>query len=601
MFKYSKKNINVWETPDNDYNNQLSVPSSDEDLMLSSELESKIENLLKFFNETGINYEKYNPEDIPKLDFNKKDAYPNYQQYMHVPGQHDTKKWLQAVKDVYYKEKNGSDRIQAIRQTTGSWNLMEIHDFLNWLKFYEEGNHLKYKKAQVWYENGTPGYFLHIKQDPPKKEETAINGKDIDFARAESNNEMPTSEKKQIIEKQRHKIIGRLDSAEKLLRSQEGQMFAGKELESLMESIYNLKKKIQLVNKLSSTNKLYEDMIIREANSLYKRGFTKAYNLLYSVAEEQNSPSMKPTDKIPTPKSPGMPYSATGDVGGLPSVGPGMPQTPPDSAPNEMPPKPQSKAIDKFLENLDTAKITTKEDKNDNMDVEDNLEVNDELLVAEAQEIPPAVKPKATVAPITSEVPKKDTSLEVNEEDVVKSKESPTASAKDFDNMIDAAFANLTVDDVVLKLEDLAKIFKTREISRQLSIVDMMLDSLGLASYFPSLSEAQNKSLESTNYISTRIEEILSQLRGATVTKEIDLRGDKKETNPAVENIKNVLKQNEEKEKARKEQRKQQQDAELDNAGSPNKETPEIEINEDLAAPAVPAPKPTTPVKTPVV
>ena len=166
--------------------------------------------------------------------------------------------------------------------------------------------------------------------------------------------------------------------------------------------------------------------------------------------------------------------------------------------------------------------------------------------------------------------------------------------------MIDAAFANLTVDDVVLKLEDLAKIFKTREISRQLSIVDMMLDSLGLASYFPSLSEAQNKSLESTNYISTRIEEILSQLRGATETKEIDLRGDKKETNPAVQNIKNVLQQNEDKEKNRKEQRKQQQNAELDNVSSPEKETPEVEIGEDLAAPVAPVAKPPAPVTPPV-
>lgn len=590
-----KENINVWESSEDDFNNQLSKPSADEDLVLPDALEAKIENLLNFFNETGLDYEKYNPDEIPKLDFNKKKAYPNYEQYIHVPGQHDTKKWLQAVKDVYYKEKDGSNRILAIRQATSGWNLMEVHDFLNWLKFYEEGNHLKYKKAQVWYENGSPGYFLHIKQDPPKKEEPTVNGRDIDFARDEAANDIPASEKKQIIEKQRHKIIGRLDSAEKLLRSPDGQMFAGKELESLMESIYNLKKKIQLVNKLSTSTKLYEDMIIREANGLHRNGFVKASNLLHSVAEESGAPAAaKPTDKSPPVTPPAMPHDASGAPGGLPSTGPGMAQTPPDSAPNEMPPKP--KAIDKFLENLDTGKITTKEDKNDNMDVEDELEVNDELLVSEAQEVPPPPAPKknVSVAPVTPEK-KPEADLEVSEDDVKpKDGAAPPVAAKDFDNMIDAAFANLTVDDVVLKLEDLAKIFKTREVPRQLSIVDMMLDSLGLASFFPSLSEATNKALESNNYISTRVEDIISKLRGAMQTKDIDLRGNEQEDNPAVQGIKNTLKQNEDKEKIRKEQRKQQQNSELDNA---NKETPEIEINEDLAEPTPAPAAPPAPAK----
>ena len=94
-----------------------------------------------------------------------------------------------------------------------------------------------------------------------------------------------SEEKRNTIEKQRAKIIGRLDSAEKLLRSPEGQQFAGHELEQLMEAIYTLKKKVQLVNKLSISTRLYEDMIVREANVLGRKGFTKAANMLYSVAQ----------------------------------------------------------------------------------------------------------------------------------------------------------------------------------------------------------------------------------------------------------------------------------------------------------------------------
>jgi hypothetical protein len=127
----------------------------------------------------------------------------------------------------------------------------------------------------------------------------------------------------------------------------------------------------------------------------------------------------------------------------------------------------------------------------------------------------------------------------------------------------------------------------------------MMLDSLGLASFFPSLSEATNKALESNNYISTRVEDIISKLRGAMETKDIDLRGNEQENNPAVQGIKNTLKQNEDKEKARKEQRKQQQNSELDNA---QKETPEVEISEDLAVPEAPIkpPAPKIPPAPPV-
>ena len=599
--KPSSKNINVWETPAEDYEH-ISNDSVYETLdapegpTAQQELESKIEKLMQFFNETGIKYDKYNPDDIPKLNLDKKEAYPNYEHYMNVPGQHDTQKWLQAVKAVYHKERDGLPRINAIRAAVAGWNLMEVHDFLNWLKYYEEGAHLKYKFAQLWYENGEPGYFLHIKKDPEKAPEHPVAGKDIDFARDSAAAEMPTSEKKSIIEKQRHKIIGRLDSAEKLLRSEDGQMFAGKELESLMEAIYNLKKKVSLVNKLSTSTKLYEDMIIREANSLNKRGFVKASEVLYLVAQDAGSPAAKKTDKSPPVTPPAPPMDASGDPGGLPSVGPGMPQTPPDSAPNETPPK----AIEKFLENLDTGKITTNEDKNDISD-SDDLEVNDELLVTEAQEVPPPAPPappappkeKLREAPAGKTDPVTDKPLEVSEKDA--KNETPSAS-KDFDNMIDAAFSSLTINDVVAKLEDLAKIFKTREVPRQLSIVDMMLDSLNLASFFPSLSEATNKALESNNYISTRVEDIISKLRGAMETKDIDLKGNEQEVNPAVQGIKDRLQQGDDKEKARKEQRKAQQNSELDNA---NKETPEIEIDEDLGGEPGAPKAPPAPVKPP--
>lgn len=558
----------------------------------SEELNEKIEKLMKFFDDHEISYDKYDRKNIkfPQIDFGKT-AYPNYDQYMYIAGHHDISKWLQAIKNIYYKERNGLDRMSSIRQSTSGWKITEIFDFLNWMKFYEEGAHMKYKKAQVWYENGAPGYFLHVKKDPPPVKNN-FSDEDINSSKDSIANEISSEEKKRLIEKQRAKIIGRLDSAEKLLRTPEGQLFAGKELQLLMEAIFALKTKISLVNKISASTRLYEDMIVRESNVLRRKGFYKAANHLSSLAEDAGSPSQK--QNIPTATPPSPPNQGSGAPGGLPSMGPGMPQNPPDSAPNET-------GISKFLKNLDTGNITTQEDKSnsdDNLEVNDNIEINDaedELLVTQAQTASPAEPSIAKVAPKT---PATENVLEVKENELGDPKNSnkPNTDAKNFDSIIDSALANVTVNDIIGKLEDLAKIFKVREIPRQLAIVDMMLDSLGLASYFPSLSEATNKALESNNYISTRVEDILSKLRGSINSKDIDLRGNDEE-NPAVAGIKNKLQQDADKEKVRKEMRKQQQDAELDQSA---KQTPEVEISEDLAPPAKAPPQAGAPVKPPI-
>lgn len=585
-------------------------PYSEEELELTPELEEKIEKLMGFFDKAGIPYDKFDPDSLPKLDFSDKKAYPNNDQYTHIPGQHDIGKWMKALQTIHYLESKGAGRVPAIRQVVSGWHVLETFDFLNWVKFYGAGDHMKYKYAQLWFEsvapgksmlqNGSPGYFLPIKHDPA---EPAQRQGDIDFAVAPAPTDVAAEEKKNIIEKQRNKIIGRLDSAEKLLRSQEGHMFAGKEFETLIDAIYQLKKKIHMVNKVSSSTRLYEDMIVREANILVKNGFNKAAEVLYSVAQANNPPppntGKKDDAKAPNPPAPAPPGQGQGAAGGLPATGPGSPTTPPDS-PNENSP------IGKFLTNLETGKVTTKDDKqksDDELEVEDTIDVadaEDELLVTEAQDMAPPAPPAPPVPPVPDAPPAPATEepLEVTEDDIAAppNKETPAPAGSDFDSKVNQVFSNITVADVVAKLEDLAKIFKTREVPRQLGIVDMMLDSLGLASYFPSLSEATNKALESNNYISTRVEDILSKLRGAMSTKEIDLKGGNEEENPAVAGIKNKLQTDEDKEKARKQMRKDQETAELEGK---TKETPEVEIEEDLGAPPAAPPKAAPPAPRP--
>lgn len=535
-------------------------PYSEAEISAVPDLEGKIEKLMEFFGTSGIQYDKALNQD--------KTAYPNYG-YMAIPGQRDTQKWLQTVRDIYFKETQGTPRVQAIRQTTTGWNVVETFDFLNWLRFYEEGSHLKYKVAQLWYENSAPGYYL------PNKQEKPISGRDIDEARDSISED---AERKRTIEKQRQKLISRLNSTEKLLCSPDGQMFAGKELESLVEAIYTLKKKIQLINKKSTSLRLYEDMIVREANVLCRRGFVKASETLYALSQ----------NLMPIPVSPEQPEKGSGSAGGLPSMGPGMPQNPPESAPNDFSviPKAQSPGMAQFLEGLETSKLTSP----DELEVEDpaeTLEVMDaaDELVVEAQEIP---MPLAPPSPIVEEEP-----LEVMEEEIPP---SDSTKAKDMDSRIGEAFSGITIGDVVAKLEDLSKIFKNREIPRQLAIVDMMLDSLGLASFFQGLSEASNKAIESNNYISTRLEDIIAKLRGTMESSSIDLKKEDQQVSPEMVAFKQNLENQEDQDSSRKQTRK--------SLVEPLPEVPQVEIGEDLgkAAPVLtptPAVAPVAPTAPP--
>jgi hypothetical protein len=577
-------------------------PYLDDPEIYSPAVQEKLGKLKEFFEEYGIDTKDY-PLELK--------AYPNYDEYMYTSPARDTRKWIDAVKDIYYKEKIGQDKRSAILTTIGKWDDMEKKDFFNWLKFYEEGAHLKYKYAQqMWYEGINPGYVLPFKKDAPVADTNHAD---------DSLEEMSQTEKKRIIEQQRKKIIGRLDSIEKLLRSEDGQLFAQKEFETLLEIIYQLKKKIQLINKKSASTKLYDDMIVREANVLMKRGFNRAADLLYKLADDvpaavppappttvSGAPTTVPGDQVGTDKN------VDGVSGPLNNPPPAPVAAPPPGPPPPPPPPPASEGMEEFLKGLKGGNITS--DKSDTNDLEvldvDDLEVDDLEVIKEAQEAapsPPEPSPEPAPAPpppeenleVTEDVAPKaptDSNLEVKEED------SPTGnkpSSTAFDSAIDSAFKNIKVDDVVAKLEDLAKIFKTREVPRQLAFVDMMLDTLGISSFFPSLAEATNKSLESNQYILTRVEDILSKLRGTMETNEIDLTSETP-TPPEMEALKGKLSEQDENEKAKKKMRKDLEDKKLQEQ---SKEAPEVEIEEDLskptevAPPAAPPPAPAAPPK----
>jgi hypothetical protein len=489
-----------------------------------------------------------------------KKAYPNYSTITRNLPTYDLNKWLQTMRDIQYQVYKGQEQQPATERATKDWDPREKQDFEHWMSYYQSGEQLKYKVAQMnfWTTEDKPGYFVPLQPNQSPSQQIQ------QYQASDAHPDILQEEKRDRIEKQRQKIISRLDSAEKLLRSSEGQLFVGREFENLLQAIHQLKVKILTVNKLSASNRLYIDMIIREANILQRSGLNKSANLLHKIAQD-----------IPlTPPQPNNPTTNEGLPGTLTDAGPvGAPQQghagdPRNDAPNSgiagvsmQPPAPPipSKGMEEFLEELEG----------------DDLEVEDDLQV-EAQFAPN---------------PKTPSNLEVNEP-IEQPNAEPSQPEKDYDVAIEQALDGITIADVVAKLEEVAKIFKVREISRQLALVDMMLDKLGLVALFPTLAEASNKSLESTNYMLSRIEQVLAQLRGLDDNvKTPDLTDENVPPTPEAAAAKQSIEQRQEAEQARKQRRKEIADQALAEKAKPE---PTLEVAEDLSAPL-----PTTPVPPP--
>lgn len=546
-------------------------------------------------------------------------AYPN-DNYEQIHGHYDLNKWIAAVKDLVSLESSGYSKPNALTTATQNWDQTEKYNFLNWLKFYQDEQHLKYKTAQQWYNSNDPGYFLPL-TNPPKPKFTAPAPNYQEAMQSDDHDLISPQEKKRIIENQRKKIIGRLDSIEKLLRSDEGQLLSGDaEFDNLIGSIYDLKRKINRLNKRTASVKTYEDILVLETNKLSNKGFHKAAGFLKSAADEmlndvakendktndkklpenqgvqdapepQEAPKDQPEQKLPTPASPPAPTQSVGNPGQIPSENPQA-----SGAPNNTPDL--SKGLTEFLDNLETGSFTAKEDLNDINDIDDELEIqadwNDEdELVIYAQEAPaPSPKPtgdlinKNVVSPATNpipapagNVPKK---LPADPNQPVKLPDGNMV-----DELLNTALKDITIEDVIAKLQEIDKIFKTREIPRQLTLVDMMLSKLGLSSYFDNLAESINKSYDSNQYISGRISEILNVLNSSTGKVVIPNAA---VVNNSAEPVRQKLQEDSDKENQRKIVKKQLQNKQLDemNDNSLNGDQPAPDVQIEAPKTAIP-------------
>jgi hypothetical protein len=544
-----------------------------------------------------------------------KNAFPNFSEYMPTKQVYNLSRWMESMKNVYVRMHLGANKNEAVDVITADWNPIEKLDFINWMKYYESGDHKKYKRAQkaTYYVNDDLNYFIpNPKQNIPSpirsiNEQITNAPQEAANAAAKQKNE---EDKRQTIEDLRRKILGRLNSAEKLLSSQQGHMFAGGDFERLLSAIFELKKQIQIVNKVSVASlQTVVDLIVRQANILKKEGHSDASNFMVKLAQQVPGDMSLNLGDIP---SGGSQPNGGGALG--------------NNTPNVLQPLPEKSitedsAVGQFIDNLEDSGITdtvdeeevadkSKADDLNNVEIDNDVFMDQEIipegkddLVVEAQAAPtpdaPSIKPKNKPDDLEVDEPTKNTSPGITPENVKQPPNIETPKT-DFDAILDSAFANLTVQDVINKLEQVNNIFRTREIARQLAVCDLMLSRLGLAQFFPQLGESINKSLDSGQYALVRIDEILSKLRGSVKSKNIDLEGDNQKTPPGAQAIKSNLEQMDQKEKQRKEVKKQLQDqTDMEKATKPEGtvENPQGElaaqpIEVENPAPVAPAPKP---------
>lgn len=458
-----------------------------------------------------------------------KKAYPQGYENVAIQYPYNIAKWVEATKQIYAFKTRGLSSIDAFNKVTAKWPVDEKNNYQYWLKYYQSGGHVAYKTAQTNNMGLWPMSALKSNLgDPsfiPEQKKPEISVDDIAF--------------------KVNKLIGRLNSAEKIFTSADFKKILGGEYEKWISYLHELKR--ILYNKQPRTASTIGDLFIRQGNKLRNDGCPKAGRLMDILAAYQVD-AIKKTDAIIRLAQEAVPPPSLDVMPSLPTRDEETENTGADLADPDG-------AMQQFIENLKGGEEI--DDKEADFLYEDAM-----IVVAEpgfyrwAQMAEPVLPQKPIKSPVKSPLPPQT---------------SEKGNPETGDNAIDAALKNISLPDVVAKLEYLVQFYRNREMSRELLIVDLMLDAIGISAFFPSMAEAAKSALDSNQYVLTRLEDVLAKLRGATAAQDGTL-----------ESLKNKLQQqvhNQEKRKADNEKQEMQPGGLPEEGGKPE-------------APAAPAGKP---------
>lgn len=476
-----------------------------------------------------------------------KKAYPQGYDTIEQRPAYNVQKWIQTMRELYAAVHQGMNISDAFNFVTKDWDVMEKQNFKHWTSFYQEDAQQKYKTAQYLEDNnGAPLVPLSDLKAIPKKmimpniDQNYIDDKINRINEQKAQKEQARQEAKDKIKYTKSKLVSRLNAAIKLSMTPEIQELLGGEVSSFVKGLQDLVREINLTKLQSLDSPILNDLIIRKSNMLLAEGFYKAAKCVRAqvqpVAKEQ---IVEPEEELEEEET-------------------------------------EHSAVSEFISNMNNPI------EYDDKDIEDVLDSLASITVT-SQAINPMERPITKDIPV--ETVTEPAEIEITEPPVIP--EAIEEIKSDEPNEKELDLTNVTVEDIVAKLELVSNILKNREIPRQLSMIDLMLDQLGMAAYFPTLGEATRSALESNQYMSTRIEDILSKLRGSIVSEEeielttTDIETPQKELHEIpIEKVKENLTEIRDKEEQQQEVRKKRREA-ID-LGEPVEKTP---VPEELTAP----------------
>jgi len=457
----------------------------------------------------------------------RKRSYPNHDYGILPQRPHNLEKWMSSMREIYFNVHKGLPFKKALDNVTSDWDKMEKNDFEKWLSYYQQGTHAKYKTAQYYQEEGEGPPLIpmsHLQAKLPGSSVPGMPNMDMYEARYKDNKKMEDEllllEEKRKREEEaarkqdlRNKILSRLNAAERLVSNPKSQLDLNDALDmgvdKWLETLHSLKRVIQTAPLKSASSPILFDLIVRHGNQLTSSGYPKAGRFLTKLAQAEQISLEDAAGEINL-EGGEAPLAPPSDPNAAPTLAPAVPEEDEDAA---------MKDFVRKMNNEDVAEA-------------DDADADDGSITVEAQALPEL--------PPTLEEP---ADIEVVEDDSITSE-----------------MQNISMESLIRRYERIADILRKRELPREYAAADLEMSELGIASFFPTHAEAHRSSLEANSYQLTRVEDILSRLRGAmNVTNPIELSTSPEEaaeTSATLEQVRTNLEKVEQAEKMRQEKRK---------------------------------------------
>jgi hypothetical protein len=466
----------------------------------------------------------------------RKRSYPNHDYGISPQRPHNLERWMSSMREIYFKVHKGLPFKKALDNVTSDWDKMEKNDFEKWLSYYQQGTHNKYKTAQYYQEGGEGPPLIpmsHLQGKLPGGKAPGMPNMDMYESTKKVDKKMEDElllleERKRKDEEAarkqdlRNKILSRLNAAERLVSNPKSQLDLNDCLDmgvdKWLETLHSLKRVIQTAPLKSAASPILFDLIVRHGNQLSQAGYPKAGTFLTKLAQNEQVSLEDAATEI--------------DMEGE-EAAPAAPAPPPSDPAAAMPPLEEEESEDAAMEDF-VRKM--------NNEPTDDLEIEDGTITVEAQALPEAIE-----AP----TPNLDEPAAI---EVVDEPPPPPESE------LSSELKNVSMSSLIRRFEAIADILRKRELPREYALADLEMSELGVGSFFPTHAEAHRSALESNSYQLSRVEDILSRLRGAMqVSNPIELSTTPEDTagaNETLEQVRENLTKTEEAERMRQEKRK---------------------------------------------